>query len=113
MQQPQMGASQEDRTLAMITHLSGILFGFIVPLIIWLTQKDTKPWVADEAKEALNFQITLIIAYIIGGALTLLLVGIFVIIAALIANVVLCIIAGMKANAGESYRYPLTIRLIK
>lgn len=113
MQQPQVSAPQDDRTLAMLTHLSGILFGFIVPLVVWLTQKDTKPWVADEAKEALNFQITVLIGYVVGSALMLILVGIVIVFAVLIANLILCIIAGLKANTGESYRYPMTLRLIK
>ena len=96
-------ASSEDRNLAMLTHLSGILLGFIVPLIIWLMNKDKteKAWLNEQAKEALNFQITVLI---IGGLLGL---------AVWVANLVFCIIAGMAVNKGESYRYPLTLRLIK
>ena len=59
-------ASSEDRNLAMLTHLSGILLGFIVPLIIWLTNKDKtdKAWLNTQAVEALNFQILVAIAYV-------------------------------------------------
>ena len=108
-------ATQDDRTMAMIGHLSGIVAGFIGPLIIWLINKEKtdKVWLNDQAKEALNFQITLLIAYFVSGILTLVLIGIFLIFALMLANIVLCIMAGMKANEGISYRYPATLRLIK
>ena len=108
-------ASQDDRTMAMIGHLSGIIAGFIGPLIIWLINKEKtdKGWLNDQAKEALNFQITIFIAYVIAGMLTLVLIGMLLIPIILIANLILCIMAGMKANEGVSYRYPFAIRLIK
>ena len=73
-------ASSDDRTMAMIGHLSGIVAGFIGPLIIWLINKEKadKTWLNDQAKEALNFQITLLIAYFVSGILTLVLIGIFI-----------------------------------
>jgi uncharacterized protein len=107
--------SQDDKTMGMIAHLSGIVTGFIGPLVIWLINKDKtdKDWVITEAKEALNFQITVLIAMMISGALTVVLIGLLMIPAVAIAALVLAIMAGLKANSGESYRYPLTIRLIK
>ena len=108
-------ASQDQRTMALLAHILGIFTGFLGSLIIWLVNKDNpeKSFVTDQAKEALNFQITLIIAYFISGILTLVLIG-FLLLAALgIGNLVLCIIAAMKANNGESYRYPFALRLIK
>src|SRR4249919_4153662 len=95
-------ASQDDRTMAMIGHLSGIVAGFIGPLVIWLINKDKtdKGWLNEQAKEALNFQITIIIAYIIAGALTLILIGMLLIPVILLVNLILCIMAGMKANEG-------------
>jgi uncharacterized Tic20 family protein len=107
--------AQEDKTMAMINHLSGILIGFIGPLVIWLINKDKtdKSWLNEQAKEALNFQITIFIAYVVAGMLTLVLIGMLLIPIILIANLVLCIMAGVKANEGVSYRYPLTLRLIK
>lgn len=108
-------ASQDQRTMALLAHILGIFTGFLGSLIIWLVNKDNpeKSFVTDQAKEALNFQITLIIAYFISGILTLVLIG-FLLLAALgIGNLVLCIIAAMKANNGEAYRYPFTLRLIK
>jgi len=107
--------SQDDRTMAMIGHLSGIVAGFIGPLIIWLINKDKtdKGWLNGQAKEALNFQITIFIAYVVAGILTIVLIGMLLIPVILIANLVLCIMAGMKANEGVDYRYPFAIRLIK
>lgn len=101
--------------MAMISHLSGIVAGFIGPLIIWLINKDKadKGWLNDQAKEGLNFQITIFIAYVIAGALTLVLIGMLLIPIIMIGNIILCIMAGMKANEGVDYRYPFAIRLIK
>jgi uncharacterized Tic20 family protein len=107
--------SQDDKTMGMIAHLSGIVAGFIGPLVIWLINKDKtdKGWLIGQAKEALNFQITLVIAYIIAGVLMFVLIGMLLIPIIVIANLVLCIMAGMKANNGEDYRYPFALRLIK
>lgn len=107
--------SQDDKTMAMIGHLSGILVGFIGPLVIWLINKDKadKGWLVGQAKEALNFQITVTIAYIVGMILTMVLIGILVVFAVMIANLILCIMAGLKANEGVDYRYPFALRLIK
>ena len=110
------GAPPEDqRTLALITHLSGIVLGFIVPLIIWLVNKDQqgKDFINDQSKEALNFQITLLIVYVIGIVLSIILIGALINFAAWIACIVFSIIGGLKANSGEAYRYPFAIRLIK
>ena len=121
---------QEERQWAMFAHLSALLGGlvtsaiggwgwFLGPLIIWLLKKDTMPFVADQAKESLNFNITvtaIFLALMILGFITL---GIgFVIALPLmfivgIAALVLIIMAAVKANDGVRYRYPFTIRLLK
>ena len=108
-------APQEDRTVALITHLSGIIAGFIVPLIIWLINKDKpeKSWLNDQSKEALNFQITLLIVYVVGIILSVILIGALINLIAWIACIVFSIIAGLAANKGEAYRYPFALRLIK
>ena len=107
--------SQDDKTMAMIGHLSGIIAGFIGPLVIWLINKDKtdKEWLNGQAKEALNFQITVLIAWFVAAALSLLLIGFLLYPVILIGNIVLCIMAGMKANNGDDYRYPFALRLIK
>jgi uncharacterized Tic20 family protein len=108
-------ASQDDRTMAMIGHLSGIVAGFIGPLIVWLINKDKtdKGWLNDQAKEALNFQITVAIAWFVAIALSFLLIGFLLYPVILIGNIILCVMAGMKANEGVAYRYPFALRLIK
>jgi hypothetical protein len=108
-------ASQDDRTMAMIGHLSGIVAGFIGPLIIWLINKDKtdKVWLNSQAKEALNFQITVAIAWLVAIVLSFLLIGFLLYPVIMIGNIVLCIMAGMKANEGVDYRYPFALRLIK
>lgn len=115
---PVTGAPQDERTLALITHLSGIVLSFVVPLIMWLVNKDAqpaKPFVTAQAKEALNFQITLVIAYIIALVLMVISFGLLFFLPTLVwvANVVFCIVAAIKVNNGEDYRYPMTLRLIK
>lgn len=112
---PPAGAAQEDRTLALLTHLSGIILSFIVPLVIWLTNKDKpgKTWLTDQAKEALNFQITIAIAWVIAIVLSALLIGFLLYPVIWIANLIFCILAAMKANEGVAYRYPFALRLVK
>ncbi len=110
---------KEARTWAMAAHLS-VLSGFfipfgnlIAPLVIWLIKKDEFPFVNDQGKEALNFQITVTIAALISGVLTMICIGIPMLIAVGIASIVFPIIAGIKANDGIAYRYPYALRLIK
>jgi hypothetical protein len=69
--------TSEDKNLAMFCHLGGWLTGFLVPLIIWLIQKDKSRFVDDQGKEALNFQLTLLIAYAVSVPLMLVCVGVF------------------------------------
>ena len=104
--------SQDEKTMALLAHLGGIFFGFIPALVIWLVKKDESAFVAEQAKEALNFQITVMLGFVISFILIFIVIGIFLIWALVIANLVLCIVAGVKANSGVSYRYPLAIRLI-
>ncbi|MEG3789938.1 DUF4870 domain-containing protein [Lysobacter sp. CCNWLW3] len=109
--------NSEDRTLALITHLSGIVLGFIVPLIIWLINKDKpeKAFLIDQSKEALNFNITLLIVYVVLFVLTIVTLGLASPLSLLVwaVSLVFFIIAGIKANNGERYRYPVALRLIK
>ena len=108
-------ASQEDRTLALLTHLSGIILSFIVPLVLWLINKDKpeKEFLNDQAKDALNFQITVVIAWVIAIVLSAIAIGFLLYPVIWIGNLILCILAGVKANEGVAYRYPFALRLIK
>ncbi len=97
----------------MLCHLLAIVTGFLGPLVIWLIKKDQSKFVDDQGKEALNFQITVLIAMLIAGATTLICIGVVLVPAVGIADLVFCIIAAVEANKGVAYRYPLTLRLIK
>lgn len=99
--------------MAMLAHLLGIFTGFLGPLIIWLIKKDQSAFVNDQGKEALNFQITFVIAYIACGLLTFVLIGCFLMPIVVICNIVFCIMGAMAANKGQNYRYPFALRLIK
>lgn len=111
--------SAEERQWAMFAHLAALL-GFIVPLgnvigplIVWLVKKDTMPFVDDQGKESLNFQITILIAAIVSGILIVVLIGFLLLMLVGLFALVFTIIGAIKANEGTSYRYPFTIRLIK
>ena len=94
---------------------AGIVLSFIVPLVIWLTNKDKadKGWLNDQAKEALNFQITIAIGYAICMVLAVIIIGGLLMPIVWLVNLIFCILAGMKANEGVAYRYPFALRLIK
>ena len=104
--------TKDDRLFAMLAHLLSIFTGFIGPLVIWLIKKDDSPFVDDQAKESLNFQITVFIASIVCGVLIFVGIGILLIPVIAIGNLVLCIIAGIKSYEGTAYRYPVALRLI-
>ena len=102
----------EDRQWASFAHLGGIL-GFLPSLIIWLIFKDRGAFTNVEAKEALNFQITLVIGYIIGAILTFVIIGGLISLAVWIIGIIFSILGFLKAKDGVAYRYPFAIRLIK
>lgn len=111
---PAAGSSNDDRNLALITHLSGIILSFIVPLIIWLIHKDRtdKAYLNGQAKEALNFQITILIGYVISWVLMWVLIGFLLWSIVWIVNLIFCIVAAVAVSKGENYRYPFALRLI-
>jgi uncharacterized Tic20 family protein len=105
--------SQDDKTMALIAHIGGIVFPVIAPLIIMLTKGEQSPWVRAQAVEALNFQICVFVAYIVCSVLAFACIGALLFPVVLIAAVVLGIMAGLKVNEGVAYRYPFSVRLIK
>ncbi|QJU52218.1 DUF4870 domain-containing protein [Herbiconiux sp. KACC 21604] len=111
--------AQDEKTWIPLAHYSGVL-SFVGPLIVLLVQKNRSAAVEREAKESLNAQITVALAalvlYTLGGVLAFVLVGfVFLLVAPLVqlAGVVLAIIAGVKAGQTGTFRYPLTLRLLK
>lgn len=112
---PPADGTPNDRNIALVTHLSGFIFSIIVPLIVWLMHRDRsdKAYLVEESREALNFQITVLIGYFICWILTVLVIGAFLMWLLWIANLVFCIIAAVKLSSGEPYRYPVNLRLIR
>jgi uncharacterized Tic20 family protein len=114
-QQPGDAASmptKDERNLGMLAHLLGIVSGFIGPLIIWLIKKDESAFVDDQGKESLNFQLTLLIAYVVSFVLMFFCIGYFTFLAAWVVGIIFSVIGTTTANRGERYRYPLCIRMI-
>src|SRR6478736_9622480 len=114
-QPPYGGAAQQlspadEKLWATLIHIGGILFNWIPALIGYLVLKDRGPFVRAHTATALNFQITIFIAYIVGGILSIVFIGFFIIIAAWVINIVFSIIAAVKANQGEYYTYPVAIK---
>lgn len=104
--------SNNERNIVTITHLGGIFFSFIPALVVWLLKKDDSAYIAAEAKEALNFQITLLLAQLAAYVLIVVLVGFLLLGLIWLWNIVFCIIAAISSSKGEHYRYPFTLRLI-
>ena len=124
VQQGQTGkeVSKDARMWAMFCHLGGLagllpivpaIGSIIAPLIIWQIKKDEFPFVNEQGKEAVNFQISMLIYALIAGALICVGIGIFLLPVVGVFDLVFLLIAAVKANNGEHYRYPLTIRFIK
>jgi uncharacterized Tic20 family protein len=120
----------EQRQWAMFAHLSAIAGAivtsgvggwgtFLGPLIIWLLKKESMPFVEDQAKEALNYNITIAIVFLALWVLVFITIGIGLVIAVPawivigIAWLVFTIIAAVKSNEGTAYRYPFSWRLVK
>ena len=117
---PGGGLSDKDAQMwAMLAHLSALVgcvipFGNIGgPLVIWLVKKEESPFVDDQGKEAVNFQICFTIYMLIASLTFLVCIGAILVPALGIVGIVFIVIAAVKANGGEKYRYPLTFRLVK
>ena len=112
--------SQEERNWALAAHLSPLLMGLLgvgvlswaVPLWIYFTRRETSAYVADQARESLNFRITLAVAYALSMALIPIGIGILLYVLVWLADVIFTTMASLKANDGVRFRYPLVLRLI-
>lgn len=113
------GVKKEARMWAMIIHLSGFaiysaipFLNIILPLVIWQLKKDDDPFIDNQGREAVNYQICLFIYTLICIALAFFCIGIFLLFILGIANIILMVIAAIKANDGVRYEYPLIIRIL-
>jgi uncharacterized Tic20 family protein len=102
----------DDTTMAMLAHLLGLLTSFVGPLVLYLVKKDESPYVRDQSAEALNFQLTLFIAYAVSWVLAFVLIGFLLMFVVWIGSLILMIMASVAANRGENYRYPMNIRFV-
>jgi uncharacterized protein len=102
--------TQDERTMAILAHVLTIFFGFIPPLIIWLIKKEESKYVAEQAKESLNFQLTLLLMYI---ALAITLIGFILFFVPYILGIVFAIVATINASDNKIYKYPFCIRFFK
>ncbi len=100
----------DPKSLAMLTHLMGIFFGFIPSLIVYLVKRDD-PFVRFHAAQALNFEITLIIAYTVAAIAIIVLIGLLLLPLIFFGSLAIHIVAGLAANRGEYYRIPFAIPL--
>lgn len=103
----------DERNYTSLGNILGIIGGFIPSLIFWLIYKDRSSFLDTNMKSALNFQITLVIIYIVGMVLTAVFIGSLVLLAAWVLNIVFSIMAFSKTRSGENYKYPMTISFIK
>ncbi|MGA9854468.1 MAG: DUF4870 domain-containing protein [Gammaproteobacteria bacterium] len=111
--------TEAENNWGMAAHLSALAgyvipFGTIIgPLVVWLMKKDEMPFVNSQGKEALNFQITMVIAALISIVLIIVVIGIFLLWAVAIIDLIFIIMAAIQASKGVDYRYPISLRLIK
>ena len=112
--------AQEARKWAMICHLIALVgllgngIGFLIgPLVVWLLKRNDDPFIDEQGKEAVNYQITMLIAALISGLLTVIVIGFALLVVVVILMIVFPVIAALKASDGEHYRYPLSSRFIK
>ncbi len=114
-----MESTSQARNLAALCHLLSFVgyfsvVGFVVaPLILWLVKRHDHPFIDDQGRESLNFQITIFLLFVVSMILTMLVVGLFLIGIVLLYHLVFTIVAAVKASGGEAYRYPLTFRFLK
>jgi uncharacterized Tic20 family protein len=114
------GLTENERTWGMLAHLSALvgvavpLFGCVLgPLVVWLGRRDQSTFVEAQAKEALNFNISVFLAAIVCSLLMLVFIGFILGAALFIAWLVMTLIAAIKASEGIAYRYPFSLRLVK
>lgn len=117
--QPPVETTPDAKTWGLLCHISA-LSGYVVPLgsvlgplVVWLIKKDQYPFVDEQGKESLNFQISMLVYMLASIPLIFVFVGFFLVVGLAVIDLVFVILATVAASRGESYRYPLTIRFIK
>lgn len=116
-------ASRDARTWAMWCHLAGlawmlvwlvpIIGGVVGALVVWQIKRDDDAFIDDQGKEAVNFQISMLLYWAISMALCLTCIGLVLVPIVAVLDVVFALVAAVKAGQGQAYRYPMSIRFIK
>ena len=106
-------SEHDERLWATLIHLGGIFFHFLPALVGYLVLADRGPFIREQTRAALNFQLTVLVGYVIGFFTVWILVGFFVLLAVAALNVVLSILAAVAANRGEHSAYPVSITFVK
>lgn len=112
-QSTQQMSPTDEKLWATLVHVGGIFFNFLPALIGYIVLKDRGPFVRQHTGTALNFQITLFIAYVVGGLTSIIGIGLLIFLAAYVVNIVFSILAAVAANKGVGYEYPLAIKFVK
>ena len=102
--------SESDTLIVVLTHLGGIFLGFAPSLLVYLVKNDG--WVKENARNALNWQLTALVYYGISWVLVLVIIGLFLPWLIVVLNMVFCLVAAVRSSKGEEYKYPLTIEFI-
>lgn len=102
----------DDKNIAVLAHLMGLFLPIVSSLTIWLLAKETSKFGSEQAREALNFQITNLLYFLAAGMLVFILVGFLIMPVLFLFYVISCVVAAHRASKGEFYQYPLTLRLI-
>lgn len=105
--------TSSEKTLSLLVHVLAIFTSFIGPLIILLVKKKDSEFIRDHATTALNFQLSLLLYYLASTLLAFVLVGFIGFFVLPVLTIIFCIIAAVKANDGETYNYPMTIKFVK
>jgi uncharacterized Tic20 family protein len=107
--------TSDERVMGILSHILAIVpgIGIFGPLVIWLIKKDESSFVEANAKESLNFQLTMLIAYAVSWILVIVLIGALLFFVIWVVNIVLVIVASVKTSENKIYRYPFNLRLIK
>ncbi|MEZ5097467.1 MAG: DUF4870 domain-containing protein [Nocardioides sp.] len=102
----------EERTWTALAHFGAIVLGFLAPLLVYLMYKDRSRWVAEQSREALNFNLSYLIYLTLAALSLIVLIGIILLPVVIVLYYVFMIIGGVKALNGELYRFPLIIRMV-
>ena len=111
--QPQPVSAADEKTWSILSHVGGIILNWVGPLIVFLIYKDRSAVIRAHAVAALNFQLTILIGYIVGAILFIIVIGGFIMLAASVLSVIFGIMAALAANEGRAYKYPIAIPFVK